>query len=111
MSKYDELIGLLNREYELILNGRLSELEALIEPKQRLFEDVSSTIIRDARQIEKIRVLSQSNSELLHAAGKGIKTALTQISAAKNLGDQSVYGPAGQKTRLVNKADRLEQKV
>ena len=111
MSKFEDLVNILLKERELLVRGRLSELSLITERKEKLFQEVAETIANETAKIETIRTLSNENSELLTAAGNGLKTALTQIGNAKNFNKTAIYGPSGNKTSIGTYPEKLEQKA
>ena len=111
MSEFDELINLLKAERELLLRGQLSELAQLAAPKETLFEEVAKSIANEPKKIETVRTLASSNTELLRAAGNGVKTALAQISDAKAQNQVSVYGSSGRKIKIGSHPEQLEKRA
>ena len=111
MSNFEDLVNVLLNERELLVRGRLSELSPLAERKEKLFQEVAESIAHEPEKIETIRTLSKSNSELLTAAGDGLKTALAQIANAKNFNKTAIYGPFGTKTSIGSHPEKLEQKA
>lgn len=111
MSKFEDLVNILLKERELLVRGRLSELHSLTERKEKLFQEIAETIASETEKIETLRTLGKANSELLAAAGDGLKTALTQIGNARNFNKTAVYGPSGNKTSIGMYPEKLEQKA
>lgn len=106
-----ELESLLNKERQLILNGRFADLEALADRKTSYFEALNRQQDPPPESIKKLVKLAIRNSELLEAASRGVKAAIRQIEEAGEIGDQNFYGADGERQRMVSGPNELQQKL
>jgi len=111
MTAADDLQDLLQKEKEVILEGRMRDLEPMLSRKVHLFRALQSDRVTSAEQLERLRYLAGRNAALLAAAGRGLKAAIKQISDAGTQSDQGFYQPNGERKSMITRADRLEQKI
>lgn len=93
MSAADDLEDLLSKERQIILEGRIKELQALGVQKLVLLNAVRAGANTPAEQLERLMTTAQRNASLLSASGRGIKAAIKQITYAKTQEQQAFYGP------------------
>ena len=111
MSAADDLEDLLAKERQIILEGRIQELQTLGIQKLVLLSAVRSGANTPAEQLDRLMTIAQRNASLLSASGRGIKAAIKQITDAKSQEQQAFYGPNGKRKAMLPQRDRLEQKL
>lgn len=111
MTAADDLEDLLAKERQTILEGRISELEALGARKLALLNEVRAEANKSPEQLQGIMANAKRNALLLSASGRGLKAAIRQITDAKTQEQQAFYGPNGQRKPMLPQRDRLEQKL
>ncbi|MCP5037093.1 MAG: flagellar biosynthesis protein FlgN [Rhodobacteraceae bacterium] len=82
-SVVDALDDLLDRERQAILTGNLDALSRQLVEKTRLLERLAGST-DDAARIERLRVKTDRNQELLGAVARGIKSVSQRLEAMKN---------------------------
>ena len=106
----DKLEDLLLRERAFILQGKIGHLGSLTEQKAMLLKTIKSTPPTNAHRIERISEAATRNSQLLIAAGRGLKAAICQIGDATTQKNQSTYGPQRKRSTLFARSEKLEKK-
>lgn len=110
MTIADELEDLLAREHGLILAGRLETLSRIEVQKSELIRSFSKSFL-DQNQAIRIREAASRNGRLLESVSNGIKAAIRTIEDARSVGDQTTYGPSGQRQKIHRSGERLHQKI
>ena len=112
MSIVRELESLLSRERSLLLEGDFSKLEKLVEHKlwleQRLAEEKPNLPVE---RLDALRQEAAQNEELLAAAQRGLKTAMTQLSKLADGDAQKTYSAEGERVSLARKPSAVAQKI
>ena len=105
-----DLADLLEREHDMLLEGRITDLGRLTQEKTRLIEQVTTT--RDHRGLAKVRGLAKRNARMLEAAGKGIQSVKQRIASLRE-GPKplSTYGADGQKSTVGRTQSSLERRA
>ena len=92
MRLWHEMERVLNEERDLLRQGRIADLPALAEQKVRLLGGLGAA---PPPAPDHIRKLAEENARLLHAAGRGIRSALIRIETARTAGTTRTYDVHG----------------
>ncbi len=111
MSNLDDIADLLERERKYLVSGNLSALERLAQQKTELVDGMTPADNVDAAKIEDLREAARRNGELLDAVGRGLKSALRQVSEARNFASHSTYGADGSRAVITPRSSKIEQKI
>ena len=112
MSLISELEDVLREEQELLLSGRLSELETLVQRKSELAQrlakakpEVSEIHYRDLAK------KADHNEALLDAARRGLQAAIRQIHQPSGAELQNTYSKSGERRSLSRAPSSFTQKL
>lgn len=112
MNVVDEIEDVLRQEQELLLSGNYAALEALIERKTRLAEQLKKdrlSVSGDA--VEALSRKASENEALLGAAQRGLKAALVQLRQLSAAETQTTYTKQGQRFPISPGQTSITQKL
>ena len=105
-----ELESLLDGEAAAIRAGNLSDLPRLASAKHALLHSLGKEQGIDATRIAGIRAKAARNAELLSAAARGVKSALSAIADARSGRDLATYDRHGHRNALSGAPRMIERK-
>lgn len=111
MIPVQKIIKMLDDERDLLVTGRYGELPALVEQKERIFDELESAGHIDPDALAAVASRSRRNAELIEAAKRGLAKAQAQIRDIRCGMNQTTYGIDGERRPLANPDNRLEQKL
>lgn len=107
----DEAEDYLEREREILLSGRIEELERMEMQREAVF----STLARahdDATRLTRLRTLAERNGALLEASADGIKQAMKRLSdLRKAAGPIGSYSASGGRCEIGSVNPQFERKA
>ena len=107
-----ELEDVLKEEQQLLLNGRISALQDLVERKARLSERLASGRPEvPAETYRRISARARQNKALLEAAQRGLQAAIAQLRQTVNAKDQTTYSRTGDRMSLARARSSVAQKI
>jgi flagellar biosynthesis/type III secretory pathway chaperone len=107
-----ELEDVLEEERRLLISGRISAIQELVERKAKLSKCLARE--RPAAPVEVYRRLSwraERNKALLEAAQRGLQAAMAQVKQAASATDQTTYSRTGDRLPLARTRSSIAQKI
>lgn len=97
MARRVDMERVLREERALLFDGKIEALPNLAKRKIDLLSRLDGQIMPAV-----VRELASENAALLDAAGRGIRSVLDRIEAARNAGETRTYDRGGRVRRLTN---------
>ena len=89
-------------EREVLLNGRISDLESLLARRQEMIEMLDTLQIDDPTALSEARLLARRNQKLLEASLSGIQAARERLEEVRCSATQlDTYTLRGKRLNLV----------
>ncbi len=108
----DELSSLLHLEKETLLSGQLWELQAILEEKDQLIDDLSRRELRES-EIDEIKKRSLENQLLLQNAMNGIRQVAVKLAAIRRVRKRfDTYTAQGNRSEIDSRpVNELEKRM
>lgn len=104
------MLDLLERERELLLDGRVAELDRIAPEKERIAQNLQG--LRNPGLIAKLRHEAQRNAAIIDSAAKGVRAAIGRVQDIRNqAGRLNTYTPEGKRASHQMVSGTLERRA
>ncbi|WP_297773951.1 flagellar protein FlgN [uncultured Roseovarius sp.] len=107
----DRLDILLERERQSLLSGDLSDIENLVNQKERLIDMLNALVIDETSALQSLQRKLTRNQSLLDGTLQGIRTAAARLAAHRRLKrSMTTYDQNGRKLSITPETPRNVEK-